>query len=108
MSFSQNIFDTLSKNTEADEFEFVKSSSIEMPFKAVNESIEDGSKNIFESLAKDTENESFTFLETSRDIAEQIGTKGAAGFLGNYGNIAETIGLQTSEKLLPGQKARIQ
>lgn len=91
-----NIFETLANDTSYDDYKPIIDSS--PPEKT--------GSNIFESLAQTTPNDSFSFLETVKDVGQQIASKGAQGLLGNYGNIAEAVGLGTKENLLPGQEAR--
>lgn len=92
-----NIFETLATDELYDEYKPLIDDS----------PIESHGENIFESMAMETPNKSYSFLETAKDVAQQIASKGAQGLFGNYGNIAQSIGLGTKENLLPGQETRL-
>lgn len=102
-----NIFDQLNNDSEGEDFFEVINKPQETNQFSKIESIEpSNTKNIFESLSdQQKEEKQFGFLDTVKDIGEQIVSKGVAGFGGAYGNILDTLGLQSKE-VLPGEQAK--
>lgn len=101
MNNNQNIFEKLAQENDFEDF------SYELPEQKTPESdfygpeVEKVSgKNIFETVAleeKKKEENKFGFLDTTRDIGEQIISKGISGIGGAYGNLLETFGLQPQD-----------
>jgi len=109
MTANLNIFEKLNSESEGDDFIEVSATNNPTEFSSTYNAEPKSGKNIFEELDSKNNNEEekkYSFLETARDVGEQIGSKAISGFGGAYGNIAETLKLQTKEQL-PGQEARI-
>ncbi len=113
MKSQPNIFEQLSADNDFEDFSEV----VEYPLKKSQETqfddisnLETSKGNIFYDVAnqqKKNQEDKFGFLDTSKDIAEQVVSKGISGIGGAYGNILDSFGLQMKEgKKLPGKEVR--
>lgn len=105
-----NIFDKLSAHNESQEWDYLtknQSNNSNSEFFPIEDEKSGG--NIFERIAsqqKKKDENKFSFLDYGKDIAQQVLKKGISGITGAYGNILETLGLQSSEgQSLPGQSS---
>ena len=103
MNSNRDIFDLYSLENDNSDFGiFPKEKKTEI---AKTQEVEAPKGDIFDQLSSKTEDRAFGIGETLKDIGQQLLSKGAQGFLGAYGNIAELLG-QGKENLTPGMEAR--
>jgi hypothetical protein len=99
----RDIFDLYSLENDNSDFGVYKTEKKSNLFENDKQGMPDG--DIFDQLSSKKEDRSFGIGETLKDVGQQIASKGAQGFLGAYGNIAELLG-QGKENLTPGMEAR--
>jgi hypothetical protein len=102
MNEPSNIFETLALQSRYEPYKQITEDEKQIENEGQKEE-----KNVFEYLSEEPVKDKFSFLETAKDIGQQVLAKGAQGFAGAYGNIAELLG-QNKENLTPGMKARFQ
>ena len=104
---SRDIFDLYSQDNDNADFGIFQENTIPSEQSEVQEEPEAPEGDLFDQLSKKKEDKAFGIGETLKDIGKQVLSKGAQGFAGSYGNIAELLG-QSKENLTPGMKARFE